>query len=827
MVIADTLDKFDPKQLLSDFIVFSKYSRWFPEIGRRETWEELCIRNAEMHAKRYPHISDKIYQVYARSVLPKKVVPSMRSFQFAGKAIEKNPSRMFNCCAIAIDTSVAFSEIMFLLLGGSGVGFSVQDHHVAKLPNITTPIQRHRKFIVQDSIIGWADSIKALVRSYFEDRAYLDYDFSEIRPAGTPLKTAGGKAPGPQPLIDCIHNIRKVFDYAIQTRGEGVKLTPLECHDIICYIAECVISGGIRRSSGISMFSKTNEEMIKCKSPILVEQIGDIRYTDGGYLVTVKYKGSIYHDKFLSQDQYDHYIETSEIPFYYLESQRYMANNSVILLRSSTTEEEFRSLMRLVELSNAGEPGVLWTNDLEMLTNPCCLTGDMNLLTPDGEFTFKDLSEKCTVTSPTVMLTNSIGEPTEGKVWKTGVKDVYEIELYLSGISKTVTIKGTLDHVFMKHDGSSIKLEDISDGIILRANYTENDMVITNASFISKKFVGQEEVYDFSLFDDTHWGIVNGIVTHNCEIAIPSMAMCNLTEINVSNIESWEDIVQRVEDAVFLGTLQAGYTDFHYLRDEWRQNVENDALLGVSMTGIASNEIFKYDIKALSEIAKLENEITAKQIGVNVAKRIGTTKPSGTASLVFGTSSGIHAWHNDHYMRRVRVNKNEAVHDYLVDTLGEKFMEHDQCNPYNSVFVVPIKADEGASIRTESPFDLLKRVEVISKDWIRGSHREGSNTHNVSVTVSVKPDEWGSITDWMWNNRHNYNGISLLDYDGGVYIQPPLTDCTKEEYESMKEELFNLVKEKGFDLSKVIESTDVTDLKKEAACAGGASCEIH
>ena len=232
------------KEFLSELITHAKYAKYLPELKRRENWQELIQRNINMHVARYPHMEKELYEVYARSVLPKKALPSMRSLQFAGKAIEKNPSRMYNCAARAMEDTNAFSELMFLLLGGSGVGISVQKHHVAKLNNISAPKSSHRRFFVQDSIVGWADAIKALVRSYFEDRSYIDYDFSEIRPKGELLKTAGGLAPGPEPLIECIANVRKVLDYALEERGDGTKLTTLEVHDIACHISDAVLAGG-------------------------------------------------------------------------------------------------------------------------------------------------------------------------------------------------------------------------------------------------------------------------------------------------------------------------------------------------------------------------------------------------------------------------------------------------------------------------------------------------------------------------------------------------------------------------------------------------------
>jgi len=312
---------------------------------------------------------------------------------------------------------------------------------------------------------------------------------------------------------------------------------------------------------------------------------------------------------------------------------------------------------------------------------------------------------------------------------------------------------------------------------------------------------------------------------NGCEISLDlNGGFCNLTEVNVSELASEADLIQRVKDATFLGTLQAGYTDFHYLGEQWKDIAERDSLLGVSMTGIGSGQVLQYDIKGAAKEAVAENIRVAGLIGIKPAKRIGTIKPSGTASLVLGSASGIHAWHNDYYVRRMRINKDEAIYDYLSSTLGHEFLENDSFNPdRTSVLSVPIKAPEGSILRTETPIDLLERVKRLQIDWIRGSHIDGANTHNVSVTVSIRPEEWGQVTQWKWNNKNYYNGISVLDYDGGTYPQTPFEDITKDEYDRLYAILIEKLKD--FDITEVLEEDDNTDLKGEAACSGGA-CEL-
>ena len=613
-------------QILSDITVYMKYAKFLPEKQRRETWEELVTRNKEMHQKKYPQLKEEIEEVY-KMVYDKKILPSMRSLQFGGRPIEISPNRVYNCAYLPIDHIDAFSETMFLLLGGTGVGYSVQKHHVERLPEIQKPnSNRTRRYLIGDSIEGWADAIKVLMKSYFGVNSSTPiFDYSDIRPKGALLVTSGGKAPGPQPLKDCIHNIKKVLD----TKEDRERLTTLEVHDIVCYIADAVLAGGIRRAALISLFSADDDEMISCKSGAWWE----------------------------------------------LNAQRGRANNSAVLLRNKITKEFFLDLWKRVELSGAGEPGIYFSYDKDWGTNPCC------------------------------------------------------------------------------------------------------------------------------------------------EIALRPFQFCNLCEVNASDIESQEDFEKRVKGAAFIGTLQAGYTDFHYLRDVWKRTTEKDALIGVSMTGIGSGTVLGYDMKAAAEAVKEENTRVAKLIGINESARMTTVKPAGTTSLALGTSSGIHAWHNDYYIRRVRVGKNEAIYTYLAINHPE-LVEDEVFRPHDTAVIsVPQKAPEGSILRHESPFELLERIKKVAQEWIKPGHRKGQNTHNVSATVSLKEEEWELAGEWMWNNRKFYNGLSVLPYNGGTYQQAPFEDCDEETYNTMMKSLSNV------DLSKVVELVDNTDLSGELACAGGA-CEV-
>lgn len=616
------------RKILSDITIYSKYSKYLNTEFRREDWNELVTRNMEMHIRKYPQLESEIRYNYS-FVFDKYVLPSMRSLQFGGVPIELSPNRSYNCSYLLADHPAAFNETMFLLLGGSGVGYSVQKHHVDKLPPISGPSPRTRRYLVGDSIEGWADAIKVLVEAYFYNKSDPIFDFRDIRKKGSLLVTSGGKAPGPQPLKDCIHNIRKIFDSAKEERGVGTQLKPIEVHDIMCYIADAVLSGGIRRAALISLFSFDDNEMMESK-------FGN---------------------------------------WWEINPQRARSNNSAVVLRHLITKDEFLRFMERVKASNAGEPGIFFTNDKDFGTNPCC------------------------------------------------------------------------------------------------------------------------------------------------EISLKPNCFCNLTSINGYNCISQEDLNMRAKAAAFIGTLQAGYTDFHYLRDIWKKTTEKDALLGVSITGIANNTILALNFEEASKIVVEENKRVAKLIGINPAARTTCVKPEGTTSLVLGSSSGVHAWHNYFYIRRLRFGKDESIYKYLKKVIPD-LIEDDVLKPdINAVLSVPIKAPEGAILRTESALDLLNRSKFVYDNWVKPGHVKGQNTHNVSITVSVKNDEWSDVSEWMWKNKDSYNGIALLPYDIGSYKQAPFEDCTEEKYE----EMIKLIKD--INLTQIIEYNDDTNLNENIACGPGG-CEV-
>ena len=317
----------DSSKILSDITVFTKYAKHMPNKKRRETFEEIVDRNKNMHLSKFKDlegfndIKTEIDYIYENYIKTKKILPSMRSLQFGGKPIELSPNRIYNCCFLPVDNYHAFSESMFLLLGGTGVGYSVQGHHVEKLPEIRKPT-KSRRYLISDSIEGWADAVKVLMQAYMTERTLPRFDFSDIRDKGELLVTSGGKAPGPEPLKDCLHHIKKILD----RKKDGDQLSTLEVHDMMCYIADAVLAGGIRRAAMISLFDFNDNDMLTSK-------FGN---------------------------------------WWELNPQRGRANNSAVILRHKIDKSSFMSLWDKIKASGSGEPGFYFTNNADWGTNPCC-----------------------------------------------------------------------------------------------------------------------------------------------------------------------------------------------------------------------------------------------------------------------------------------------------------------------------------------------------------------------------------------------------------------------------------------------------------------------
>jgi ribonucleoside-diphosphate reductase alpha chain len=460
------------------------------------------------------------------------------------------------------------------------------------------------------------------LRAYFEGRSLPKFDFDDIRPKGTPLRTAGGVAPGPEPLRDALYRVNRLLERV----DDGVRLSSLQVHDICCFLADAVRAGGIRRSAMIALFSVDDEDMLSCKAGNFLE---------------------------------DH-------------PQRQRANNSAVILRHRVQRPDFDVLWERMQVSNAGEPGLFFSNSSEWGLNPCG------------------------------------------------------------------------------------------------------------------------------------------------EVSLRSHQFCNLTTVNFATVQDQQDLEQRVRAASMIATLQATYTDFHYLREDWQTVTEREALIGVSLNGLARPDLQEFDLTAAAKVVKDTNAEFAAILGINRAARTTVVKPDGTCALVLQNSSGIHAWHAPYFLRRMQLAKSESLYGYLASA-APGLVEDDLQKPQRDAFVVvPVKAPEGAQLRTEPAIDLMQRVTHVYDTWIVPGHRKGQNTNNVSTTVSVRPDEWDTVGNWVWENRNRFTAMAFLPYDGGVYTQAPFEDIMQTEYDARVQAI------PPIDLSLVTEWQDATSLQSEPACAGGA-----
>jgi ribonucleoside-diphosphate reductase alpha chain len=607
--------------ILSEATVHSKYARYLDNLKRREVYSEIIDRNKQMHLDKFPHLEDTINEAY-ELVYQKKVLPSMRSAQFAGAAIAANNSRINNCSYLPCDNYRCFSETMFMLLGGTGVGYSVEHENISQLPSVVKPALS-QKYVIEDSIMGWAESVRMLFKAFFFGNALPQYDYSGIRHKGERLITSGGRAPGAAPLRAALNFIKRILNAAI-----GRQLNSLEVHSIMCLMADAVLSGGIRRAAMIAFFDKDDELMATCKH--------------GEWWVERPYLGR--------------------------------ANNSMVAFRDSFTEADFKKYFQWLKDSKSGEPGLFWTNPGRSRSNPCV------------------------------------------------------------------------------------------------------------------------------------------------EARLEPFSFCNLTTINASVITTQEQYNKAAWAAAFIGTLQATYTDFHYLRPCWKEATEKDALIGVGSTGVATDEFLALNHREAAEKVVETNKYFAELLGINQAARCTLQKPDGTTSVVLGSSSGIHSWHDFWWIRRIRVGKHEAIYKFFQKYLGE-FLEDDLEKPdLQAILTIPCEAPDNAITRdTESALDLLERVKKFYNEWVYPGHNRGDNTHSISVTVSVRDNEWEEVGSWMWDNRNNYAGISVLPFDGGTYRQAPFESITEEQYSEMNARLPD-----NLDFTRIIELDDDTSLVGEASCAGGA-----
>jgi len=685
---------------LQDFIFISKYARWLPKQGRRESWEEAVDRVCNSHLQKYDYLSkedkDAIRHAFT-FVKDKKVLPSMRSMQFAGPAVFAHEARGYNCSVRHIDSIRAFAEIGYLMLCGCGTGIGLTERYLSRLPNLVGPDNRTGSVItytIDDNIEGWADSIEALLMCYFQNTAMsgrkIIFDYSKIRRKGAILKTGGGRAPGYKPLKAAHLRIKKLLDRLIEEEHVSV-IRPIHAYDIMMHFADAVLSGGVRRTASSVVFNAADEEMINAKTFFKVYKHQSFFDDDTNMYHCRVRVGKHWHTVDLPTYDYEKMIESKQISWFYIEPQRARSNNSALLIRSTTTQEQFNAIVE--KTKQFGEPGFVWANNEDVLFNPC-----------------------------------------------------YEI------------------------------------------------------------------------------GFVP--VTERGECGVQ---FCNLTTQNGDKINSAEDLIEFTRIAAIIGTLQAGYTNFKYLSKVCKQLTEEEALLGISITGILSSPEIILDesnLRKATKVAEETNRLWAAKLGINPAARLTAIKPEGTGSLVMGVQApGIHGAHAEFYLKRVQTTKGDPHYEYF-KLLNPHMCEESvwSANKTDDVITFPIKAKQGAILKDSiSALEHLEIIKKVQKNWVLtgGANNKKDVTNNVSCTVLVKPDEWEDVVKYIYENREYFSAVSLLDHMGDkTYQQAPFEKVNTQENFYKYKDLMD--KYAPVDFSHVMESSDDTTHTAEMACAGGA-----
>ena len=631
--------------LYQEFIHLSRYSRWLESKGRRETWEETVDRYMgffQSHLKeKYSYdIPKETYDKVRKYILELKVMPSMRALMTAGPALKRDNVAGYNCAYTAIDKLRAFDEILYILMCGTGVGFSVEKYHTKKLPTVAETFEdTDTTIVVGDSKKGWAKAYRELISLLISGQV-PKIDYSKVRPAGSRLKVFGGRASGPEPL-------RQLMEFTISTfqGAAGRKLYPIECHDIVCKIAEIVVVGGVRRSALISLSDLNDDRMRSAKS--------------GQWWV--------------------------------IDPHRALANNSVCYRERpdiGTFMEEWLSLYR----SKSGERGI-----------------------------FNRQASKKTV----------------------------------------------------------------------------------------EKLDGRREIdYDFG--------------TNPCsEIILRSKEFCNLSEAVVSKDDTLKTLIEKVEVASIIGTWQSTLTHFPYLSKHWKENCEEERLLGVSLTGIMDNELtngrgnlpLKDFLPKLRERTLEINKAVAAEIGVNPSAAITCVKPSGTVSQLVNAASGIHARHSEYYIRTVRGDKKDPLAQFMV-SVG---FPHEDCvmkPEHQWVFSFPVKSPDNAVFRND--MSAIEQLEL----WL--DYQRHWCEHKPSVTVSVKEHEWFEVGSWVWKHFDEVSGVSFLPSSDHTYKQAPYQECDSEEYQKLLQKIPQDVDWSGLEK---FEKEYNTKGAQTYSCTAG-SCEI-
>lgn len=745
----------DSRKEIGDYIFVSKYARTVN--GKKETWNESVDRVMDMH---YRHLADDMaikegnekeidsYLKFAERLYHDQVIlGAQRALQYGGDSLLKNHSRNFNCTGSYIDRIEFFQELMHLLLCGAGAGYSVQRVHTEKLPKLKGVDEK-------------SDPVNIVIDDSIEGWAFAVGEVVKVHYLNLPsinfdyslirpkgsFISGGFKAPGPEPLKKCIEKLNKVL-----RKIKGRKATPFELHRMACIIADAVISGGIRRSALLCQFDADDEEMLNCKT--------------GNW--------------------FSEYPELAR------------ANNSAVIL-PNTAKETYDKIFESIK--EFGEPGLVFLSHKDVVYNPCCFTGDMRLLTGSGYMKFNDLvSFTHKKDDYYLTLINKDGERKRGRVWSVGYKHV--IRLTFDSGRK---IECTPDHRFMLQDGSVCFASNLIGKIVKGFDNTDSKCT---AIFDSGDI---EEVYDFEILDEGHWGVVNGLIAHNCEVGMfpkfrnkdgvheSGFSFCNLTEINGAKIKTKEQFLDACKGAAILGTIQASYTNFKVLSPVSRKIAERDALIGVGITGMCENPEILFDPQLQEEgarVVKETNRRVADLIGINHAARTTVIKPSGNSSQLLGcTSSGIHKFHFKRFIRNIQAANTEQALQHVKEVNPVMVRPSVYNKEGESVISFPVELEDNVlTSEDSSALDFLKLVKLTKEHWIEvgtnfdhpfyKEYPEMKDLRmNVSNTCTVRDEEWEEVREYVWKNRDVFSGISFLPKGGDlIYPQAPYTSVLDEK----------------------------------------------
>lgn len=948
------------------FIHASRYARFQPLYGRRELPNETTMRYLEYMQEHLEQSHNYIMPVSLVAELEDGIndhliMPSMRAMMTAGPALRRCHVAAYNCSYSPVDSPRAFDEAMYILMCGTGFGFSVERQYVNQLPVVNEHFERSLTTIaVDDSKAGWARAFRELIAMLYAGQI-PNWDTSKVRPAGSILKTFGGRASGPEPLEELFEFCVRVFRNAA-----GRKLTSLECHDIMCKIGEIVVVGGVRRSALISLSNLSDERMRSAKA-------GE---------------------------------------WYVLHPQRALANNSWCATEKPEVGIFMKEWLALYE-SKSGERGIFNREaarrqvlkygrrdpDYEFGTNPCCVSAETPILTSEGNVPIRDrvglptviwngeawaevvpfeagkadlyrveLSDgtylDCTSNHkwvvpegnryaksqktrfvmtkdltpgtylakfemPALVVSRGAEDPegdgysqgfysgdgntdldrsflydakavcasrlrgvitdgtTEGrKIWKHGpmlpkdfIPHTASAEYRLDWLAGLLDADGTVVsdkngdalqlastnkdfllqvRLMLTTLGVQAKLNRMSDGGLkplpdgnggtglyecqpcyrLLINQTDTYHLLNLGLQLTRlqvrhkrpqrdarRFVTVVSVTPLDRFEmtycfeepETHRGTFNGIVTGQSEIILRPQSFCNLSEVVARERDSFGELKEKVRLATILGTFQSTLTNFKYLRKVWKNNAEEERLLGVSMTGIMDCAYLRgcseEELDQLRQHAVEVNTELALELGINPSAAITCVKPSGTVSQLVDSSSGIHSRHAPFYIRRVRADKKDPITQFMVD----KGIPNEPCfmKPDTTVvFSFPQKAPEGAITRND-----LTAIEQL-EFWLK--FQRGWCEHKPSITVTVREHEWPEVGAWVWEHFDEVSGISFLPHSEHNYKQAPYEEITEEAY---KELLAKMPEKIDWTELSQYENEDYTVGSQTLACSANA-CEL-